>query len=104
MNSVGSFVFDSIKPFILSEANTNIRNDINKQVSKMPQKFPNSISPFDQLVAEVRRKVRGMGYDPYKVADYNSSAGIFDVFLTHTWLYGASSFHRLDYRLIQLFS
>lgn len=94
MNSVGSFVFDSIKPFILSEANTNIRNDINKQVSKVPQTFPNSISPFDQLVAEIRRKVRGMGYDPYKVADYNSSAGIFDVFLTHTWLYGASSFHR----------
>ncbi|XP_066246839.1 uncharacterized protein [Euwallacea similis] len=94
INSVGTFVFDSIKPFILSEANTNIRNDINKQVSKFPQKFPNSISPFDQLVAEVRRKVQFMGYDPYKVADYNSSAGIFDVYLSHTWLYGGSSFHR----------
>lgn len=94
MNSVGTFVFDSIKPFILSEVNTNMRKDINKQVSKFPQKFPNSISPFDQLVSEVRKKVRLMGYDPYKVADYNNSVGIFDIYLTHTWLYGVSSFHR----------
>ncbi|KAJ8964503.1 hypothetical protein NQ314_004791 [Rhamnusium bicolor] len=94
MNSVGTFVFDSIKPFILSEANTNIRKDVNKEVRKFPQKFPNSISPFDQLVGELRRTVRNKGYDPYKVADYNNSVGVFDVFLTHTWLYGLSSFHR----------
>lgn len=94
INSVGTFVFDSIKPFILSEANTNIRNDINKQVSKIPQTFPNSISPFDQLVSEVRKKVRNMGYDPYLVPDYNNSVGVFDIYLTHTWLNGLASFHR----------
>lgn len=94
MNSVGTFVFDSIKPFVLKEANTNIRNDVNKEVRKFPQKFPNSISPLDQLVAELRREVRDKHFDPYKVQDYNSSAGIFDIYLTHTWLYGLASFHR----------
>ncbi|XP_050304371.1 uncharacterized protein LOC126741936 [Anthonomus grandis grandis] len=94
ISSVGPFFFDSIKPYILSQANVNIRNDINKQVSKFPQQFPNSISPFDQLVAEIRRKVQFMGYDPYKINDYNNSVGVFDVYLTHTWLYGGSSFHR----------
>lgn len=94
MNSVGTFVFDSIKPFVLSEANKNIRTDINKEVKKIPMKFPNSISPFDGLICEMRNKIRTMNYDPYKVPDYNNTVGIFDVYLTHTWLYGASSFHR----------
>ncbi|CAG9768950.1 unnamed protein product [Ceutorhynchus assimilis] len=102
INSVGTFVFDSIKPFILREANTNIRNDINKQVSKIPQQFPNSISPFDQLVSEVRKKVRFMGYDPFKVEDYNNTVGVFDVFLTHTWLYGISSFHRTKNIIVEM--
>lgn len=95
INSVGTVVFDSIKPFMLGEVNTNMRNDINKQVKQIPQKFPNSISPFDQVVAEARKKVRNMGYDPYRVEDYNSSVGIFEVQMTHTWLTGISSFHRV---------
>ncbi|KAJ8984844.1 hypothetical protein NQ317_013045 [Molorchus minor] len=94
MNSVGTFVFDSIKPFILSQANTNIRTDVNKELSKFPQKFPNSISPLDQLVADLRKRVRDKGFDPYKVADYNNTVGVCDIFLTNTWLYGLSSFHR----------
>lgn len=94
INSVGSFIFDSIKPFILKEVNTNLRKDVNKQVKAIPQKFPNSISPFDQIVAEARHKVRNMGYDPFKVNDYNNTLGIFGVQMTHTWVKGLSSFHR----------
>ncbi|XP_023024655.2 uncharacterized protein [Leptinotarsa decemlineata] len=94
MNSVGTFVFDSIKPFVLGEANTNMRSDINKELRKFPKKFPNSISPFDQLICEVRKKVISMNYDPYHVPDYNNSVGLLDIYLTHTWLYGLSSFHR----------
>ncbi|CAG9863980.1 unnamed protein product [Phyllotreta striolata] len=94
MNSLGSFVFDSIKPHVLGELNTKTRDDVNKELRKFPKKFPNSISPFDQLVCEVRKKVRSMGFDPYLVPDYNNSVGIFDVALTNTWLYGISSFHR----------
>lgn len=95
INSVGSMVFDSIKPMILREVNTNMRHDINKQVKQIPLKFPNSISPFDQVVAEARKKVRNMGYDPYRVDDYNNSIGIFEVQMSNTWLYGISSFHRV---------
>ncbi|KAL1490976.1 hypothetical protein ABEB36_011643 [Hypothenemus hampei] len=102
INSLGTFMFDSIKPFVLSEANTNIRNDINKKVSSIALQFPNSISPFDQLVSEIRKKIRFMGYDPFKVANYNSSVGIIDVFLTHTWLYGAASFHRTKDIIVEM--
>lgn len=95
INSAGTFIFDSIKPFILREVNTNLRNDVNKQVRKIPQKFPNSISPFDQLLIDIRHKIREAKYDPYKVNDYNTSVGVFDVYLSHTWLYGLSSIHRV---------
>ena len=27
--------------------------------------------------------------------DYNTSVGIFDIFMSHTWLYGLSSIHRV---------
>ncbi|ERL89853.1 uncharacterized protein LOC109536136 [Dendroctonus ponderosae] len=94
MNSVGAFVFDSIKPFVLSEANANIRREVNKQAARMPQRFPNSIAPCDQVVAQARSMVRARGYDPYRVKELNTSLGLADVQLTHTWLYGAASFHR----------
>lgn len=32
INSIGAFLFDSIKPFILKEVNTNVRYDIRKFV------------------------------------------------------------------------
>lgn len=102
MNSVGTFVFDSIKPFVLAEANNNIRNDVNREVKKLPMKFPNSISPFDGLICDVRKKLRTIGYDPYKVPDYNNTVGIFDVYLTSTWLYGISSFHRTKDIIIEM--
>lgn len=95
INSVGSFVFESIKPFILTEANTNLRKDLNKQVKTLPQRFPNSISPFDQIIADARRRVRLMGCDPYRINDYNNTLGIFSVQMSHTWVKGLSSFHRV---------
>lgn len=95
MNSLGTFVFDSIKPFILKQANENIRNEVNKRTRQLPQRFPNSISPFDQLMSMGRQMVRKQGLDPYKVKDYNTSFGMFSVYMTHTWLTGISSFHRV---------
>ncbi|XP_017888169.2 uncharacterized protein LOC108629805, partial [Ceratina calcarata] len=95
INSVGTFIFDSIKPLILKEVNTNIRGEVNKQISQLPQYFPNSISPFDMAVAEARRQVSQMGYDPFKVKDYSQSAGMFTVTSTHTWITGLASFYRM---------
>ncbi|KAL0099588.1 hypothetical protein PUN28_019779 [Cardiocondyla obscurior] len=95
INSVGSFIFDSIKPFILKEVNTNVRGEVNKHISQLPQYFPNSISPFDMAIAEGRRQVSQMGYDPYKVKDYTQSVGVFTVTSSHTWITGLASFYRM---------
>ncbi|XP_015599884.1 uncharacterized protein LOC107269941 [Cephus cinctus] len=95
INSVGTFIFDSIKPFILKEVNTNIRGEINKHISQLPQYFPNSISPFDMAVAEARKQVSQMGYDPYRIKDYTQSIGIFTVTSSHTWVTGLASFYRM---------
>lgn len=97
INSVGTFLFDSIKPFILKEAYTKIREEINTNLDKHAgdHSFPNSISPLDMAIAEGRKKVRSLGYDPYKVQDYNHSVGIFHAELTHTWAKGLSSFYRV---------
>jgi len=91
---VGTFLFDSIKPYILSEVNTNVRGDVNKHIRSLPQRFPNSISPLDMALAEGRRHVRDMGYDPYHLPDYNYTVGIIRVDLTHSWVSGISSFYR----------
>ncbi|KOC68159.1 hypothetical protein WH47_03317 [Habropoda laboriosa] len=95
INSVGTFIFDSIKPFILKEVNTNIRGEVNKQISQLPQYFPNSISPFDMAVAEARKQVSQMGYDPFKVKEYRQNVGIFTVTSSHTWITGLASFYRM---------
>ncbi|XP_051163507.1 uncharacterized protein LOC127282942 isoform X1 [Leptopilina boulardi] len=95
INSVGAFIFDSIKPFILKEVNTNVRGEVNGQISQLPQYFPNSISPFDMAVAEARKQVSEMGYDPYRVKDYSQSVGIFTVTSSHTWVTGLASFYRM---------
>lgn len=95
INSVGTFLFDSIKPFILNEINNNVRGDVNKKISAMPQRFPNSISPFDQMVAEARKLVRHRGYDPYELPDYNHTFGLATIHMSHTWLTGLSSFYRV---------
>ena len=104
INSVGSFVFESIKPFILSEMNTNVRTDINKQVHKLPQRFPNSISPLDQLIAEGRKQVRNKGFEPYKVKDYNQTIGLTTIYTRHTWITGLSSFYRVGNVTVKLYN
>lgn len=71
------------------------RDEMNKHISQLPQYFPNSISPFDMAVAEARRQVRAMDYDPYRVRDYTQSAGVFTVTSSHTWITGLASFYRM---------
>lgn len=71
------------------------RGEVNKHISQLPQYFPNSISPFDMAVAEARKQVSQMGYDPYKLKDYSQIAGIFTVTSSHTWITGLASFYRM---------
>lgn len=97
INSVGSFLFDSIKPYVLKEAYTKARTEINTKLDEVvgDMQFPNSISPLDMVIADARKKVRALGMDPYKVKDYNTSVSVFTVTLSETWLTGISSFQRV---------
>lgn len=97
VNSAPTLIFDSIKPFMLSEAYTKIRAEIDTNIDKLSgdHSFPNSISPLDMAIAEGRKKIRQMGYDPYKVKDYNHTAGIFGVEMSNTWITGVSTFYRV---------
>uniref|UniRef100_A0A0A9Z8L6 Mite allergen Lep d 7 n=1 Tax=Lygus hesperus TaxID=30085 RepID=A0A0A9Z8L6_LYGHE len=95
INTLGTFVFDSIKPFILSTVNTNIRGDINKFLKNVKKTFPNSIPPLDLAIAELRKATREKGYDPYKLEDYTYSAGIFSFDARQIWLFGLATFYRV---------
>lgn len=95
-NGLGNVIFDAIKPYVLKEAYGKAREEINKNLEEVAgdMQFPNSISPLDMVIADLRRKVRDMNMDPYQIKDYNASVSIFVVTLTHTWMTGLSSFHR----------
>ncbi|XP_058788883.1 uncharacterized protein LOC131662910 [Phymastichus coffea] len=95
VNSVGSFIFDSIKPYVLQEVNTRVRGQVDSHISRLPSRFPNSISPFDMAVAEARRQLRQLGYDPYRLRDRAQSLGALSAATSHTWLSGLASFYRM---------
>lgn len=92
-----NLVFDSMKPFMLNDAYTKIKTEIDMNVEKFmgDRSLPNSISPLDMAIAEGRKKVREKGYDPYIVGSYNHSVGMFAIQLTNTWISGVSSFYRV---------
>lgn len=97
INSIGSFLFDSIKPYILKEAYTKARAEINAKLEEFAgdMQFPNSISPLDMVVTDVRKKLQNAGMDPYKVKDYNTTVSLFTVSLGNTWITGVSSIQRV---------
>lgn len=97
INNAPNLVFDSMKPFMLKEAYTKLRDEIDTKIKELmgEYSFPNSISPLDMVIGEARRRVREMGYDPFIVRNYNHSVGLFSVQLTNTWINGVSSFYRV---------
>ncbi|KAG4066754.1 hypothetical protein HA402_012821 [Bradysia odoriphaga] len=97
INSAPTLVFDAIKPLLLSEAYVQISQEIDSSIEMVSgdHRFPNSISPLDMAIADARKKVRALGYDPYKVKDYNHTVGLFEMKMTNTWITGVSSFYRV---------
>lgn len=57
INSAPTLVFDTMKPMILSEAYTKIRKELDEQLENNTGtiSFPNSISPLDMAIAELRK-------------------------------------------------
>lgn len=97
INSAPNLVFDSMKPFMLKEAYTKLRTEIDSKVIDLmgDNHLPNSISPLDMAIGEARRKVREMNFDPFIIKDYNHSVGLFSIQLKNSWLSGVSGFHRV---------
>lgn len=95
-NSMGMFLFNSVKPYILKDAYTKVREEINKKLDVVAGdlQFPNSISPVDMILISARNKVISLGKDPFKIKDYRSYVSVFNVGLTETTLSGISSFYR----------
>ncbi|XP_031632293.1 uncharacterized protein LOC116346401 [Contarinia nasturtii] len=97
INTAPSLVFDTMKPFMLNEAYTKLRTEIDSKVNELmtDYKLPNSISPLDMAIGEARRKVREMNFDPFIIKDYNHSVGLFSIQLKNSWMSGVSGFYRV---------
>lgn len=82
---------------MLKDAYEKIRSEVDANLAKVVGdfRFPNSITPLDMAISEMRRRVREMGYDPFMIKDYNHTVGFFSTKLRHTWIAGGSSFYRI---------
>lgn len=56
INSVGSFIFDSIKPFILKEVNTNMRYDILRFLGDSSLRMPKNNEINEKWLKKIVRK------------------------------------------------
>ncbi|PZC87296.1 hypothetical protein B5X24_HaOG201532 [Helicoverpa armigera] len=96
INTGGAALFDSSLPTILKEVYPKIRAEINTKLEEVAGdlQFPNSISPLDMVLIDVRHRVSDMKLDPYRVKDYNTTMSVFTISLLNTWILGVSSFQR----------
>lgn len=103
-NSMSTFLYDSIKPYLLRDAHSNMREAINKKVDQIVGdiEFPNTISPLDMIMIDFRKKIKQMNMDPLKINDYYSDIGVFNIGLNETWITGLSSLHRIGNVTLQL--
>lgn len=97
VNAAPNVVFDSIKPFMLKEAYEKIRHEIDTNIAKITgnMTLPNSISPLDMGLAELRKLTRAKGFDPFKMPSYNHTVGVFALEMSNTWVAGLASFYRV---------
>jgi hypothetical protein len=96
ISTMGSVLFEGIKPFIINEVNTNLRADVNAQVKAITSKLPKMTVPVpDMAVAEGRAYVRRMGFDPYHIADRHIAEGPLNLTITELTVSGLSSFQRV---------
>ncbi|XP_025206290.1 uncharacterized protein LOC112602408 [Melanaphis sacchari] len=96
ISTMGSVLFEGIKPFIINEVNTNLRADVNAQVKAITSKLPKITVPVPDLaVAEGRAYVRRMGFDPYHMVDRHINEGPLNLTITKLTVAGLSNFQRV---------
>lgn len=96
ISTLGSSMFESIKPFIIDEMHTNLMTDLNSQIKSITRKLPKINIPVPDLaIAEGRAYVRRMGYDPYYLADRHMKEGPLNVTISNLTITGLSDFRRV---------
>ena len=95
INSVGTFIFDSIKPIILEQINDKIQTGVNTQMRELEQYLPDSVPPLDLAFAIVRSQIQEYEMDPFSVPEINFTlqSGM-TVRLVNGTLHGLSTIHR----------
>lgn len=96
ISTLGSSLFEGIKPFIISEMQNNLMTDLNSQVKAITSKLPKMDVPVPDLaIAEGRAYVRRMGYDPYHLSDRHMKEGPLNVTISDLTITGLSDFRRV---------
>lgn len=96
ISSLGSVMFEGIKPFIINEVNTNMKTDVNAQVRAVTSKLPKLKVPvLDLAMAEGRLYVKRMGFDPYHIAGRYIKEGPLNFTISELTISGLSNFHRV---------
>lgn len=97
VNSAPNMVFDLMKPYIMKEAYTNIKEQVDTNIAQLSnnRSFVNSVSPLDMAISELRRLVRDKGFDPYHLTPYSRANGMYNMEMSNTWVAGLSSFYRV---------
>lgn len=95
INSVGTFIFDSIKPLILEQVNDKIQGTLNTQMKELEQFLPDSIAPLDLAMAIARTQIQDLEMDPFNLPEMNftlqSGMGLR---ILNGSIYGLSTLHR----------
>jgi len=69
VNSLGSFIFNSVKPVILGNVDSIIKGQVNSQMRSLNYQFPDSVPPLDAALATVRSQIREKNMDPFRLPD-----------------------------------
>ncbi|XP_073994699.1 uncharacterized protein isoform X2 [Rhodnius prolixus] len=90
-------LFEAIKPGVLSQINTQIREDLNAKLEKIGNRLAVSGSrpPLDAAEQEARAYLLENGYDPYRLKDFSIKQSVFTVNITEFVLKGLSNFQRV---------
>jgi len=73
INSLGSFIFNSIKPMILGNVDALIKGQVNSQMRTINYQFPESVPPLDAALAVARTKIKERNMDPFRLPDVTRS-------------------------------
>ncbi|VVC43720.1 Haemolymph juvenile hormone binding,Bactericidal permeability-increasing protein, alpha/beta domain,Mite [Cinara cedri] len=96
ISTLGSSLFEGIKPFIITEMHNTLMTDLNGQVRAITKKLPKMDVPIPDLaIAEGRAYVRRMGYDPYHLADRHMKEGPLNITISNLTIVGLSDFRRV---------